>query len=81
MAGLVYPPFEEVRPQLEQEAAEAAEAGGALVDGVRDDLGVTVNPRYGVLEEGELVAGPAGSWTSSSDGGEAAPADAGTPRN
>ena len=58
-AGPVYPPFEEVRPQLEQEAtAEAdAAAGGELVDAVREDLGVTVNPRYGVLEEGELVAG------------------------
>ena len=44
--GPVYPPFEEVRPQLEQEAAEAAEAaGGELVDAVREDLGVTVNPR------------------------------------
>ena len=59
--GPVYPPFEEVRPQLEQEAAGAAqEAGGALVDAVREDLGVTVNPRYGVLTDGELVPGDGG---------------------
>jgi hypothetical protein len=56
VAGTVYPEFEEVRPQLEQEAAEQADAAGAeLVDEVREDLGVTVNPRYGVLQDGRLV--------------------------
>ena len=45
--GTVYPPFEEVRPQLESEAGEAADAaGGDLVEAVRDDLGVTLNPRF-----------------------------------
>jgi peptidyl-prolyl cis-trans isomerase SurA len=59
--GTVYPPLEEVRPQLEAEAAEAAEqAGIELVDEVRSDLGVTVNPRFGVLEEGQLVPGDGG---------------------
>jgi hypothetical protein len=59
--GLVYPPFEDVRPQLEQEAAgEADAAGGGLVDALREELRVTVNPRYGVLEEGELVADDGG---------------------
>jgi peptidyl-prolyl cis-trans isomerase SurA len=54
--GTVYPSFEEVRPDLEAEAADAAEqAGIELVNEVRDDLGVTVNPRFGVLEEGQLV--------------------------
>jgi peptidyl-prolyl cis-trans isomerase SurA len=54
--GPVYPTFEEVRPNLEAEAADAAEqAGTELVNDVRDDLGVTVNPRFGVLEEGQLV--------------------------
>jgi hypothetical protein len=59
--GVVFPPFEEVRPQLENEASQAAdEAGNALVQDLRADLGVTVNPRYGVLEEGRLVAGDGG---------------------
>jgi hypothetical protein len=52
----LYPPFEEVRPQLEQQAADqAGQAGTALVEEVRTDLDVTVNPRFGVLEEGQLV--------------------------
>jgi hypothetical protein len=56
-----YPPFEEVRPQLEQQAADAAgEAGAALVDKVRSDLGVRVNPRFGVLENGKLVPDDSG---------------------
>ena len=59
--GTVYPPFEEVRPQLEQEAGDAAdEAGTTLVSDFRDDLKVTVNPRFGVLEEGRLVPGDSG---------------------
>jgi uncharacterized protein YpmB len=61
VGGIVYPPLEEVRPQLESEASDAAEeAGSRLVQEVRDDLGVTVNPRYGVLEEGRLVPGDGG---------------------
>jgi hypothetical protein len=59
--GVVYPPFEEVRPQLESEASDAVDkAGNTLVQKVRDDLGVTVNPRYGVLEEGRLVPATGG---------------------
>jgi hypothetical protein len=80
--GPVYPPFEEVRPQLEQESAGAAqEAGGALVDAVREDLGVTVNPRYGVLTDGELVAGDGGVVDILEEEAEAPAADAGTPGN
>jgi peptidyl-prolyl cis-trans isomerase SurA len=53
-----YPPFEEVRPQLEQQAAEAAaQAGNDLVEKVRSDLDVTVNPRFGEFEEGQLAPG------------------------
>jgi peptidyl-prolyl cis-trans isomerase SurA len=71
-----------VRPQLEQEAAgEAQAAGGELVDAVRDDLGVTVNPRYGVLEEGQLVEGTGGVVDFLDQDGADAPADAGTPGN
>ena len=60
--GTVYPSFEELRPQLEQQFTEAADAAGAaLVDDVREDLDVVVNPRYGVLEDtGELVPGGGG---------------------
>ncbi|SFP22774.1 peptidyl-prolyl cis-trans isomerase SurA [Geodermatophilus dictyosporus] len=46
------PAFEEVRTQLEDEAATGVEeAGAALVDEVRTDLDITVNPRYGALED------------------------------
>jgi peptidyl-prolyl cis-trans isomerase SurA len=54
--GTVYPPFEEVRPQLESEAGEAADAAGAeLVDAVRDELGITLNPRFEELKESAVV--------------------------
>ena len=60
--GTVYPSFEELLPQLEQEFTQEADAAGSsLVDAVRDDLDVVVNPRYGVLEDtGELVPGGGG---------------------
>ncbi|MGY2082555.1 SurA N-terminal domain-containing protein [Blastococcus sp. SYSU DS0539] len=55
-AGTVYPSFEEVRPQLEEEAGEAVEAAvRPLLDEVRADLDLTVNPRYGVVEDGRLL--------------------------
>ena len=59
--------------------AAADAAGSELVDDVRDDLGVTVNPRYGVLEEGELVAGDGGVVDILEEGGAEPPADAGPP--
>lgn len=61
VGGVVYPPFEQVRPQLENDAAQAVEAtADERIRAVRDDLGVTINPRYGVIEEGRLVAGEGG---------------------
>ncbi|MCZ2825170.1 MULTISPECIES: peptidylprolyl isomerase [unclassified Modestobacter] len=55
------PTFEELRPQLaDAAAAEAAEAGIALVTEVREDLDLVVNPRFGVLEEGQVVAADGG---------------------
>ena len=82
VAGPVYPSFEDVRPRLEQEASGAAQAaGGALVEAVRDDLGVTVNPRFGVFTDGELVPGEGGVVDILEEGAEDASADAGTPRN
>lgn len=62
VAGVVYPPFEEIRPQLEQEFLQAADQAGAeLVEAVREDLEITVNPRFGQLAEtGELVPADGG---------------------
>jgi peptidyl-prolyl cis-trans isomerase SurA len=57
----VFPSFEDLRPQLEEEAAGQADAAGnELVAEVRADLDLRVNPRYGVLEEGRLVEGGGG---------------------
>ena len=82
VAGPVYPPFEDVRPQLEQDAAGAAqEAGGKLVTAVREDLGITVNPRYGVLEEGQLVPGDGGVVDILEEDVAAEPGGAETPGN
>lgn len=62
LADVVYPPFEEVRPQLEQDALEQAnEAGRELVDEVRAGLDITLNPRFGVLDDsGEVVPADSG---------------------
>jgi peptidyl-prolyl cis-trans isomerase SurA len=52
VAERVTPPFEEVRPQLESEASTGVEeAGAGVVEEVRGDLSLTVNPRYGSLED------------------------------
>ena len=61
VADIVYPPFEELRPGLQRQASEATDQVGAeLVSAVRDDLGVTVNTRFGVLEEGRVVPAEGG---------------------
>ncbi|MBM7807390.1 peptidyl-prolyl cis-trans isomerase SurA [Geodermatophilus bullaregiensis] len=66
------PSFEEVRTQLESEAATGVEeAGTALVDDVRTDLGITVNPRYGSLED-DVVQVPDGGVVDLLDDGPAA---------
>jgi peptidyl-prolyl cis-trans isomerase SurA len=45
--GTVYPTFEEVRPDLEKEASDAADkAGNSVIEDVRTKLGITVNPRF-----------------------------------
>jgi hypothetical protein len=59
--SVTVPSFEDARAQLaDQAASDADKAGLALVTDVRDDLGVTVNPRYGVLDEGRVVADEGG---------------------
>ncbi len=61
-AGEVTPTFEEARPELEAQAeTEAQEQASDRVAEVREDLDITVNPRYGVLDEaGQLVPGGGG---------------------
>ena len=55
VADQVAPEFEELRPQLEQEAAaEVQQAAAALVEEVRADLDIEVNPRYGTFEDGTV---------------------------
>ncbi len=57
VVGLVGPPpsFEELRPQLEQQAAaEVDEAAAGLIEDVREDLDIEVNPRYGSLQDGTV---------------------------
>ncbi|MGY1732289.1 SurA N-terminal domain-containing protein [Geodermatophilus sp. SYSU D01045] len=73
------PSFEEVRPQLEDEAAQGAEeAGAAVVDEVRDDVGVTVNPRYGEFGDQDTVQEAEGGVVDLlDDAGAATPAPTG----
>ncbi|MGY1630928.1 SurA N-terminal domain-containing protein [Geodermatophilus sp. SYSU D01186] len=52
----VAPSFEEARGDLEDAAAsEVDDAAQQLVVDVRDDLDITVNPRYGTIEDGQIV--------------------------
>jgi hypothetical protein len=74
---VVVPPFEQVLPQLaDQAAAEAAEAGAELVAQVQDELDLVVNPRYGVLDEGQVVAADGGVVQLLEDAGGATGGDA-----
>lgn len=76
--GTVYPTFEEVRPDLEQEAADQADqAGTSIVDDVREDLGVTLNPRFVEAEDGGVVdfLGDDGEAEAPAAGPETAPAE------
>jgi hypothetical protein len=61
-AGEVTPTFEQARPQLEEQAqADAQQQAKDEIAEVRDDLDLTVNPRYGVLDEnGRLIPGGGG---------------------
>ncbi|MCW2537181.1 MAG: uncharacterized protein JWQ26_2880 [Modestobacter sp.] len=73
VAGTVVPAFADVRDQLAQQAeSEADEAGAALVGNVRDDIRITVNPRYGVLDGDQVVAGTGGVVQLLEDAGNGA---------
>jgi hypothetical protein len=74
VAGTVYPPFEEVRPQLEQEAEETADAAGTeVVEDVRSDLRVRLNPRFDEPGENSVVDILEDGGTSGSAGERGAP--------
>ena len=61
VAGVVEPPFEEVRPQLEQAAAAEIEGPATeAVQKVRDQLQIDVNPRFGVLGDEGIVPADGG---------------------
>ena len=71
----VVPTFEQARPQLLAEAESSLDQQGTkLIDAVRKDLHVSVNPRYGTFQGGRLqtptggvvkiLAAAAGSGTS-----------------
>jgi peptidyl-prolyl cis-trans isomerase SurA len=78
VSAVTVPPFEDVRDQLAQQAAsDADKAGAATVSAARDDLHVTVNPRYGVLDQGNVVAGKGGVVQLLQDAGAGAGAAAG----
>ena len=78
VAGVSVPAFADVRDQLaDQAASEADQAGTALVSAVRDDLRRRVNPRYGVLDDGQIVAGDGGVVKVLEDAGDAAGSTAG----
>jgi peptidyl-prolyl cis-trans isomerase SurA len=56
VGAIKYPTFEQERPALEQAAlAESEVAGSRLVTDFQKTLHVTVNPRFGSLQNGKLV--------------------------
>ncbi|SDX86614.1 peptidyl-prolyl cis-trans isomerase SurA [Modestobacter sp. DSM 44400] len=78
VVGRDVPAFADVRDQLAQKAASEADAAGAeLVGDVRDDIRITVNPRYGVLDGDQVVAGTGGVVQLLEDAGNAAAGSSG----
>ncbi|MDP9429701.1 MAG: peptidylprolyl isomerase [Actinomycetota bacterium] len=74
----VVPTFEEVRPQLEETArAEADTAAQDLVADVRAGVDITVNPRFGVIEEGGIAPSDDGVVEILEEAGGSGPAAAG----
>ena len=74
----VVPTFEEARPQLEEAAlADADAAAQELVAQVRAGVDVTVNPRFGVIEEGQIVPADGGVVDLLEEAGGTAPTAAG----
>jgi parvulin-like peptidyl-prolyl isomerase len=56
VAAVTTAPFEQVRDQVEASVRDGVDtAGQQVVDGFRDFIGVTVNPRYGVVKDQLVV--------------------------
>ncbi|SCX38607.1 peptidyl-prolyl cis-trans isomerase SurA [Klenkia marina] len=56
-----FPAFEDLRADLDRQVRQAAsQAAQPLVQDVEDGLDVTLNPRYGALEDGSVVADDGG---------------------
>jgi SurA-like protein len=74
--SLQAPAYADVHDQLAQQAASDADSAGAeLVTAVRDSLHLKVNPRYGVLDQGRVVAGDSGVVKLLQGAGSTAAAD------
>ena len=74
----VVPSFEEARPQLEETARGDADAAAQqLVAEFRAGIDVTVNPRFGVIEEGAIVPSDGGVVEILEEAGGTTPAAAG----
>lgn len=57
----VVPTFDQERATLEQQAeSELDKTGATLVDKVEKDLKITINPRYGVLQNGSIAPASGG---------------------
>jgi peptidyl-prolyl cis-trans isomerase SurA len=71
VTGAVVPTFADVHDQLAQQAGQDAEqAGASLVQEVQSGMHITVNPRYGVLDKGRVVAGEGGVVQLLQDAGD-----------
>jgi peptidyl-prolyl cis-trans isomerase SurA len=66
------PTYDEAREQLAQQAGTEADAAGAdLITQFQSDIDIDVNPRYGVLQEGQVVPGDGGVVQLLEDAGAA----------
>lgn len=61
VTGVTYPSYQDVRSQLVQEATTAIDQKATpVVDKVRSQLHITINPRYGVYKDGAVQADTGG---------------------
>jgi hypothetical protein len=61
VTGVTYPSYSDVRSQLVQEATTAIDQKATpVVDKVRSQLNITINPRYGVYKDGAVQADTGG---------------------
>ena len=74
ITGISYPSFEDIRPTLEQQAAQEVQTAlDTELASVRESLDITVNPRYGRFDDsGTLVPDDRGVVDVLDDGSPAA---------